>query len=235
MPQKVIPLPKVLIGNLLGHQLLHRLPQLRILLQIRRNGLRLGARIELLTPLFPIARRRLLRKTLGARMNDMQLRVEPARVDHPLARRVLALKEDLAVRGMAAVGGGDGHGVLEEVADVRAEPQQRLVGRVLGPLDVAQPLGGLGAQAAEDGLGLGEGFVRRELFGLAAAFDGGGRGRCFGGGGGGVGVVGEGEAPCAVDEGRLEAGEAALGFTADLVELLLGFLVDGAALCCGEK
>lgn len=144
MPQKVIPLPEVLIGNLLGHQFLHGAPQLRVLLQIRRNRIRLRADIKLPAPRLPIAGSRVLGEALGAGMNDMQLRIEAARVNHALARRVLALKEDL-VGAAAGVGSGgavgrrrrDGHGVLEEVADVGAEPQQRLIGRVLGALDVA--------------------------------------------------------------------------------------------------
>lgn len=170
VPQEVVPLPETRVVDALGHQPLHGGPQLGVLLEVPGDVLGAAFNVELGTPRVPVPSGRVLGEGLGRCVDDMQLRVEAARVDHPPACRVPALKEDLgrarpvrpggaACAAGPARGRGDGDGVLEEVADVGPEPQERLVGGVLGLLDVAEPLGGLAAQPGEDGLGLGEGLV----------------------------------------------------------------------------
>lgn len=163
MAKEVIPLPEIRVRNLVRHKLLHGGPKFGILVEIAADIRRLLVNVELLSPRLEFGAGTVLGKTLERRVNQMELCVEPGRVDHPLPVRVLALKQHCAalVVGVIAGRGRNADGVAKEVPKIGAESQERLVCRVLGLLQVLQPLGGLASQPGENSLG----FVERGLGG----------------------------------------------------------------------
>jgi hypothetical protein len=158
-------------------------------------------------------------------VDHVQLRVKPARVYGPLPVGVAALEqqpgrlvgvEDLRRRR-------DADGVLQERLDVGTQAQQRLVGRVLGALNVLEPLRRLAAEARDERLRLADNVRGQRLRAVRVRGDffGGGRVRrvalcgvcgCIG--------LGQGEGARAADQ----LGEALRCLRAGRGGALLGFL-----------
>lgn len=71
MSQEVIPRPKVLILDLIRHELLHGGSQVLILLQISTDPIRLLLYIKALLPFFEFGTGGILDEAVGAGMNDV--------------------------------------------------------------------------------------------------------------------------------------------------------------------
>jgi len=189
--------------------------------------------IESFRPWRILARSRILEETIHGTMNDMKLSLHSAAMDDSLAVGILRLKQHLGATGidLLLARRRNAHGVAQEVPNVGAEAQQRLVRRVLGPLDVLQSLGCFGPEPRQHRLRLLDDVRWQVLCALRIHLGGVGGSRSLGFLGGGLIVVGcahmlrallrETEGSCAVEELREVFGRGCAGACV----FLLSFLV----------